>query len=258
MPDQDALEAGLRRLATAIQYPPTPDFRLAVERRIAARQRRPWRRPGRLALAAAVLLAAALVGAVSVPPVRQVVAEWIGLGRIRVERVPALPGPTPLPPGRVRGSLHLGSQVTLAEAATRLGRPVLSPSALGDPDAVYWESASHFVSLVYLPRAGLPETSGTGVAVLVMEARGSVEYPFLAKMAGPGTRFEEVTVQGVKGGWLEGSPHAVAFFDPSGKFVTDDVRLAANVLIWSSGDMTYRIESSLTKERVLPLAASLR
>lgn len=254
MPDQDALEAGLRSLATTIDYPPTPDFRVSVERRIAAGHRPLWR----LALAAALLLAAAVAGAVAAPPVREAVAEWIGFGRIRVERVHALPSPTPLAPGQLKGDLHLGEEVTLVAAATRLGRPVLVPSALGEPDAVYWEPVSHFVSLVYLPRADLPETSGTGVAVLVMEARGSVEYPFLAKMAGPGTRLEEVSVRGVKGGWLEGSPHAVAFFDPSGRFVTDDVRLAGNVLIWSSGDMTYRIESSAPKERVLTLAAALR
>lgn len=254
MADQEGLEARLRSLAGAIHYPPTPDFRVSVEQRIGAGQRRSWR----LALAAAVLLAAAVAGAVTVPPVREALAEWIGFGRIRVERVHTLPSPTPLAPGQVRGSLHLGEQVTLAAAAARLGRPVLVPSALGEPDAVYWESSSRFVSLVYLPRADLPETSSTGVAVLVMEARGSAEYPFLAKMAGPGTRLEEVTVQGVKGGWLEGSPHTVAFFDPSGRFVTDDVRLAANVLIWSTGDMTYRIESSLSRDRVLALAAALR
>ncbi len=252
MADNELLEARLRSLGRKIEYPETPDLRRAVEQRIGGGNRQ-WRW---LAAAAAILFAAGLLTAL-LPPVRDVVAQWIGFGRIRVERVHSLPSPTPAQPNQVVPDLHLGEPVTLAEASSRLGRRVLVPTSLGTPDLILWSADLRFASLVYRPRPDLPEAPGTGVAVLIIEAAGDVDYPILFKMVGPGTRLEAVTVQGVKGGWLEGAPHAVVFLDPTGKFRTDDVRLAGNVLIWSRAGVTYRIESHLSKERTLAIAESL-
>ncbi len=252
MPEPERLERRLRELGPALEYPATPDLRRAVERRLRPR----FRRRGWWAAAAAVLIAAGALALL--PPVRVAVAQWLGLGRVRVERVQNPPSAAPRPAGDAGERLHLGRAVSLDEARDLLGGPVPVPTALGAPDAVYWAAGTRFVSLVYLPRPGLPETAGSGVGVLLMEAAGDVQYPFLGKLLGPQTTLEPADVDGAPGAWLAGAPHAVAYLDPSGRFTTDDVRLVGNVLIWSRAGLTYRIESGLTRERALAIATTLR
>ena len=92
-----------------------------------------------------------------------------------------------------------------------------------------------------------------------MEFRSADSTPFLGKLAGSGTRIEQVSVGGTQGVWLEGAPHEV-FVEPSpsGNVAPDRVRLAGNTLLWYRDGVTYRLEANVTKERALEIAGTAR
>jgi hypothetical protein len=46
--------------------------------------------------------------------------------------------------------------------------------------------------------------------------------------------------------------------DRNGDFVHDSSRLAGNTLIWTDGDVTYRLESALDRDEAIDLASTLR
>jgi hypothetical protein len=63
----------------------------------------------------------------------------------------------------------------------------------------------------------------------------------------------EVMVYGVAD-----DPHRLVVTDPDGLIVTDATRLAGNTLLWTDGDVTYRLESSLDREQAVDLASDMR
>ena len=235
MADFELLESRLADLTGALEWAPTP----RLERRVRAALGRPARPAARwvLALAAAVL-AALVLGAVSLAPVRDTVAGWLGLRHVEIHRVDRLPSPAASPGG-------FGNPVSIAEAGRLAGFAVRVPAALGAPREVDFEPRTGEVTLVY-----------TGA--LVTEAGGSLPMGFIQKMVGPESRVEQVTVNGVPGVWLEGSPHAVVRQDRSGQFVTDSLRLATNTLVWEERGLVLRVESKVSRDRALEIAGTLR
>jgi hypothetical protein len=216
-------------------------------------------------VAAGIAVLGLLLGAV--PPVRDAVAGWLGLRGITIERRHTLPTPArqTAPPSAtgtasVGARLDLGELLPLAEARSRVLFPILIPSALGPPDQVYLRTppSGGAVSLVYLPRPGLPDTAETGVGLLITEFRGSYDTPFLGKLLGGATSVEPVTVAGAAGYWIAGAPHELVYRDMTGNTLGDTIRLAANTLIWERGDLTLRLESSLGREPAIATGAGLR
>ena len=67
-----------------------------------------------------------------------------------------------------------------------------------------------------------------------------------------------MTVDGSQGWWISGAPHFFYYIDPEGNAVEDTHRQVGDTLIWSTGDVTYRLESSLGMEAAISLAESLR
>ena len=258
MTERDPLETRLERLAPHVDYPATPDFRPGVRARL-GREPRPRARTW-LALAAAALLV--LLTAVALtPPARDVVAGWLHIRGVAVERRVELPSPTPRPTDDVAASLVLGERVSQADAEARAGYHVLVPGRLGEPDRIYflnqYRRPPDQVSLVYFERPGIPATSQTGVAVLVIEFKADVERDVLDKLVGPGTTLQTVEVQGVDGVWIAGEPHAL-YFKSGNDQVMDSLRLATNTLLWSREGITYRIEAKISRQEALAIAASMR
>ncbi|MEA2645324.1 MAG: hypothetical protein QOE92_407, partial [Chloroflexota bacterium] len=147
-----------------------------------------------------------------------------------------------------------------AEAERLAGFPLRLPATAGTPDElrVRTHLSTEVVSAVYIPSAALPDPGGSGVGMLLTEFRARVERELFAKVLGPSTTLEEVSVDGVTGYWLAGSPHEVVVKDVHGDVSRDTLRLAENTLLWQKGDVTYRIESALPRDEVLRIAASLR
>jgi hypothetical protein len=73
----------------------------------------------------------------------------------------------------------------------------------------------------------------------------------------PGTRIDEVKVNGGPGYWIEGDPHTIFYLDSRGQGRTETTRLASNVLLWEQNQLTLRIESALPKDQVLRIADSV-
>lgn len=293
-PSEADLELLLTTVSSEISYPPTPPLAGRVRQRLAAQPsplllRRPWLSARRLVVVLTALVLAVVVVLIALPNTRSALAGRLGLPGIEIRQVPSSPrlpvtatplaatptfvpgaapvrGPTALPtlappatPPLGQG-LHLGEPMTLATAQQRVAYPILLPTQLGPPDAVYVGAAppGGEVTLVYRPRAGLPVTTETGIGLLLGEFQGSTDQVFLSKLAGPGTTIVPVTVAGQPGFWLTGQPHEVLYQDAGGVTHQLILRLAGNTLIWTHGALTLRIESALSEEQALTMANTVR
>ena len=238
------LELELRGLGASVAYPATPDLAASVGRRLAER-RRPWWRGSsrRRALAIALAVVAVSSAAVmAVPSARTSILRFLHIGAVTVERVETLP------PARERPlSTGLGRSVT-PEAATALaGFRMLLPEDAAPPHRVYVRDGL---------QSALLDLRGVG-PVLLSEVQGRRQFNFTKKLLEPATRVDEVSVAGNFALWIEGAPHVVMFEGRSGRFRELQTRLAGNVLVWTRGDLTLRLEGELTRERALELAESV-
>jgi hypothetical protein len=252
-------ESELLDLGRRIDYPPTPDLPNAVRRRL-IEQRAPtptrWRARLWALAAAAVAILIIAAGVVTVgPDTRSALAERLGLRGVQITQ------PQQLPSGQAAGRrLNLGQPLTsVADARSRVAFRVPLPSTLGEPDEVYLLDSppGGQVALLYAEREGIPRTSSTGVGLLLTEFQASFPDggPIL-KGVPPGSRLEEVTVNGARAYWIEGDPHTFFFQDAQGRIQAETTRLAANVLLWEDGPVTLRLESALNKDAALAIATS--
>jgi hypothetical protein len=271
--DDLALEGALRDLAPALAVPSPvsggSDVASRVRQRLVSTPsrrvgllgwigRRPVRRSVLVAIAA-ILVLAAIAGAVG-----------LGLPGIRI----IFGGPTPPPatatPTQAAGSsapagsnplgltMGLGTAVSLDEAARIAGIDLVLPTdpVIGPPDAVY--TLVNRVALVWSERPGLPADPDYGVGLLLSEFRGHIDDGYFQKTLDSDAQVTPITVNGNRGYWISGPPHFFYYVDPSGKPVDDSHRIVGDTLIWTDGDVTYRLESRLPMEQAIRLAESLR
>jgi hypothetical protein len=273
--DDQALESALRDLAPAVAYPSAvssgSDVATRVRQQIVAappaRRRsglldwiggRPLRRSLVVAVAALLILAA-IAGAVG-----------LGVPGIRIFFGGSTPSPTSPTPTPTSGSatpaastalgqaMGLGTNVSLEDAAGIAGIQLILPPdpAIGPPDEAY--TLANRVALVWSERPGLPADPDTGVGLLVSEFRGHIDDGYFQKTLDSDAQVMPITVNGDRGYWISGPPHFFYFVDPSGKPVDDSHRIVGDTLIWTDGDVTYRLESRLPMEQAIRLAESLR
>jgi hypothetical protein len=214
------LEHALVALGRELELPPAPDLVPAVRARLEPRRSR---RPLVLALAAAALVA--LVAALAVPQARSTILRFFHLGGVTIERVETLP------PAQERPLTQgLGPRVSVEDASTVADfRPLLPPGI----DHVYVNEGAILVLLQAHDRP-----------VLLTEFRGGM---YMKKILGGQTRIEEVRVGRDYGLWVAGARHV--FRMPS-----QAPRMAGNVLLWTHGDITLRLEGRLTKAEAVRLA----
>jgi hypothetical protein len=242
------LELALADLGRQMDFPPTPDLAPRVRERLAER---PESRPGLtrrhgLALAFA-LLAVAVAAVLAVPQTRAAILEFFHLRGVTIERVGELPT---VPLQRDFNQLFLGERVSLEEARDQAGFEIVVPEALGDPDGVYFQETppGGMVSLVY----GTPEHP----RALFTQFRGTVEDVIFKKVAA-GTQIDSVVVGGEPGYFLSGNPHDFSYFDSSGEYRQEIVRLAGNTLLWERGPLTLRLEADINQQEALKIARSV-
>jgi hypothetical protein len=245
------LELELRELR--VDWPETPDIAGAVAGRLAAapapaRWRRRLDRPAwQLAVAATALIIAVVM---AVPPARSAVLELLGFGSVRIVREEPRPS-------RFAQGLALGTPVTLEQARRRF--PVLVPSAVGQPDAVYLtEDPWVRVDLVYRERPGLPASSNTGAGLLVTEFHAVAE-PLVEKTVGSGATVARVTVGGDPAFFISGANHGFAYIPEGSTGAFEEQRLAGNTLLVERSDgVLLRIEGELGREEAVGIAESAR
>ncbi len=228
------LELRLVALGAEIDYPPAPRFDYSFAE--ARPRRRAWR-PLAVAFAALVLIAAGVLtfseGA------RSAFLEIFHIRGATVERVEELPD---VPVQR----LDFGERLSREAAERRAGFELVD---VGKPDAIFVRDGN-VVSLVY-GRVDQPR-------LVLTELRGSVWQGFIKKAAGPGTRVEQVNVDGEPALFVSGDEHFVMFRDENGLIDDERTYLAGTVLLWNRGPLLLRLEADVTREEALELARSVR
>jgi hypothetical protein len=138
------------------------------------------------------------------------------------------------------------------------GFPLALPtsSSFGAPDATWFTEGR--VTFVWRTQPGLPQTRAAGVGLLLTEFRGTVNEEFFQKMIGPGTTVSPVMVGDVAGWWISGEPHEIVYLDPRGEIIPDTRRVVGDTLLWTRGDMTFRMETSLDRGAAIDLAETIR
>jgi hypothetical protein len=263
---EQELDATLAEVGERLAYPRPTRFADVVRARL--REPRPGRwwdvlRSPRYAFApvAATLAVLALVIVLANPDARAAASEFLRLRGIVIFQAPAIatPSATPAPRASFAGRL-----VTLDEARRGADFTVRAPTdpQLGTPDEVYRgqspDRTHDVVTLVYATRAGIAVSRDAGVSALVVEFRGRIDEALFGKVAGAGTRIEDLTVNGGKGFWIEGEPHLFFYLDEAGMVWNETLRLAGNTLLWEQDGVTYRLEAQVSRDVALRIAASFR
>ena len=248
------LERSLATLGQRIEWPDETDFTRSVRAAIAEAppsRATPWRT---FAFAAAFVALVAMASLLSFPGVRTAVADFLGIGGVRIDTGGSAPTPA--------ADLDLGEGVSLARARDSVSFEVRLPKALGQPDSVWLDAGvtGGQVALAYESSPDLPAAPGTDLGALITQfPDAEVEATALKKVTGSqsGTTFQPVVVEGEQGFWVSGEPHVIAYLEPDGEVRNETVRLAGNVLLWESEGVTYRIESTLSRAEALAIAESL-
>lgn len=253
------LERELWALGRYVEYPPTPALDRPVRERLALEPapRRPrlvWPRGRRAAaLAGVVVLGAGATAYAASESVRDAIRDVLGLEGATIQRSDY---PPPAPTQR---RLALGEPASLAGASRALAFAPLVPSELGDPDRLFVRRSVRGgeLSLVYLPRPGLPRTATTGVGLLIGEFRGDLLGEYLHKIVGDATRVERLRIDGSRAAWIAGAPHFF-FYGDRGTIAESELQLAENVLLVERDDVLVRIEGALGRAAAVRIARSLR
>jgi len=222
------LERELRGLGPAVDWPATPRLDPLLEpQRRARRPRRP------VVVAAVALIVAGLAIALAVPPARSGLLRFFHLGGVTIERVQVLPPAQQRPLART-----LGAPATEAETRAALGAPFRLPLVSGKPR-------------LYLNEGVVSTLLATPAPVLLSELRSDGAV-YLKKLASISTSVEPAAVApGVAALWISGGPHVVDLFGTP-------PRLAGNTLVWTRGNVTFRLEGpGLEEDEAVRLARQI-
>ncbi len=225
--------------AAHLPYPETPDIAGAVQQRLQPAPRQP--RPLRWAVALAVLLLFVAAGLLAIPPVRAAVLDWLHIGAIEVfvvEEVPEMATAVPL------SITDLGEPISLAEAQEIFPVPLFLPPAWDESGVVY--SHDFFERI---PVMTMQWQNPDGVILTFSQ----IAVPNLGMKWAGGEQVVETAVNGETAVWIEG-PHPMDF---AGSGFDFQIVVETNVLIWTDGDVTYRLEGQITQDEAVKFAESL-
>lgn len=228
------IETSLHELRQHLDWPTEVDVALA-----------PRRTPGRR-LIWVVAVASLLIFAL-VPAGREAVAGLARVLGIEIEFRNA---------SNVVEGLNLGPEVGVDEAAAAVDFHLVFPASAGMPEAfhVLATPLSTQVWTVWKPTAELPAIAGSNAGLILAQFRADPEEESITKLASAGIQVISVDVGGEQGYWIAGGPHVLIFND--GEFA-EETRSNGNVLIWTGGEITYRLETALNLPNALNLARNL-
>lgn len=246
--DPSWLHDALARLAAEAGYPPTPAIapRVAAalgRRRPAARGQGGWPWP---ALAAAGIIALAAIAATVLlsRDAREAIAGFLGFGvageRIEIIQAPSDPAATPLP--SIEG---VAEETTLAGAEAALGFAIRAPA----------DVPIQRVLLLQL----------FGLEGVVLQAPGFDIWQFvndagvfLGKGVYGAESIQPIRFEGREAYWVTGGPRVLTVRRDDGTSVTGTaVVTSGHALIFSRGEITFRIEGDLALEEALAIARSI-
>ncbi len=238
----------------------------------------------RLLILGAMLVSAAVALVVLIPGPRSTIAHWFGFGGTRIDPVPTTTRDSITTPSNAStasiattnseaesttavtfpATLQLGSPLSAEAASARTGLQVPLIPALGAPSGIFVTSPPDTgqIVVVYPPSTKLARSPVAGVGALLSAMPGTINEGLFVKTQRQGTTLESfsfVNASGVSVAavWIGGAPHDYAFEDRSGNPVFDTLRLATSTMLWQDGDVTYRLEATLTREQAVAIAATV-
>jgi hypothetical protein len=158
-----------------------------------------------------------------------------------------------VPPG---ATLGLGTLTPFDEVAAATGFTPRLPAGLGAPVASYVNDRR--LEMVWPPSPAHPAIEDTNVGLLVTEFQGRIDQGYYEKVLHGGTEVDAVKVGGNQGYWLYGEPHLLFYIDADGHSIDENRLTVGQVLIWADADLTYRLETTLSRDQAIRLAESLR
>jgi hypothetical protein len=271
---QELFEKQLLSLAKGMEYPRTPDVAGSVMSRLRASpspsgrgvsgEGRPQFFFKRLAWSLTIILIL-FASLMLIPPVRAAVIEFIQIGVVRIfqreptpmtppnEQFPSTIVPltaTPVATSQPLISLleRLAGETTLEEAQQSVNYLIVLPSYpsdLGPPDRVFVQDADGDMTiLVWID----PQQADEILMSLHIVPPGS----WAIEKVKPAL-VQETTVNGRRAIWAVG-PYPLRFSNGNLDFVR---MIDGRVLIWTEGDITYRLETKSSLEEAIKVAESL-
>jgi hypothetical protein len=267
-------ETQVRSIAARMQYPRTPDIAGFVTTRL-----RPATRPRFPSKAIAWSLTILLVLCSSlmlIPPARAAIIEFIQIGIVRI--FPRSAGPTPEPthtstpvsstpipgtplaiapqiatPAPPSSDLipildQFAGKTTLANAQERVHYSILLPTYppdLGEPDYVFVQDAEGEMTILVWADPQLPDKV---LMSLHFIPAGSWAIDKMKPQI-----VKETTVNGGRAVWTVG-PYPLRLYNGELEFTR---LIDGHVLIWTEGEITYRLETDLSLEEAIKVAESL-
>ena len=260
---RERFEQQLISVSKGLDYPRTPDIARGVMKHLQT-PARPRLVSRRLAWSLALLLVL-FSSLMLIPPARAAIIEFIEIGIVRIfraeptpltppqEEFPSTLVPVTATPARTSEPLipileRLAGEMTLEEARQIVGYPILLPSYppdLGPPDRVFVQDADGDMTvLVWIDPQQKDE--------ILMSLHMIPPQSWAVDKMNPAV-IEETTVKGERAIWAVG-PYPLRFSNGN----LDFVRLIdGHVLIWTDGDITYRLETDLGLEEAIKIAESL-
>jgi hypothetical protein len=250
------LDLLLQRTAASMAYPATPQLRARVLTAVHSQHDVPQapspaiarRRPVfAFATIAAVIAAFAAMIALAVPTSRGAIADFFGIERSKVERLPTPPAgatATPFPPG---SELPPGArEATLEEASGALGFDVALPAGAGEPRSVYLvRYAAESIAILRYDSYDLWEAKPRGSVFLKGVGDGSI----VLDLTTPGGR---------QASFITGGGHRVSIYDGDVLVPGSERTVERNTLVFNTGHAFYRIETDMPRSsELLNIADSL-
>lgn len=261
---QELFEKQLVSIAKGLEYPRTPDIAGPVVKRLRAST------PSRFVLRrfawSLTVIAILFASLMLIPPARAAIIEFIQIGIVRIfraEPTPVTPPqqefPSTLMPVTATPAItaeplipmleRLAGERSLAGAQEMVEYPILIPAYppdLGEPDRVFVQNADgNMTILVWID----PERPTEVLMSLHLIPPGS----WAIDKMNP-ARVQETSVNGSQAVWAVG-PYPVQFSNGDMDFVR---LIDGHVLIWTDGEVTYRLETSLTLDEAVKTAESLK
>jgi hypothetical protein len=278
---QELFEKQLRSITKELDYPRTPNIAGSVMKRLrqspspfgrlrsalpgGVRGEGPRRLVSRRFAWTLTVILILFTSLMLIPPARAAIIEFIQIGIVRIFR--AEPTPVTPPEQQIPGVLvpvtatpattsqplipileRLAGERSLEGAQGLVDYPILLPSYppdLGPPDRVFVQDADgNMTILIWVD----PEQPNQVLMSLHLIPPGSWAVDKMKPAI-----VQETTVNGERAVWAVG-PYPVKF--SNGNF--DFVRLVeGHVLIWTEGEVTYRLETELDLEEAIKVAESL-
>jgi len=200
---------------------------------------------------AAILLVITLLGALlAAPQTRAAIAAILQIGAVTIiptTLTPRADEPTPLP-----SILGLAGRTTLADAQRRTPFPIRQPaypSDLGAPQYVYLQNLDGSAVMLVWVDPQHPDR-----VLLALNELGSDAYAY--KIAPQVV--QETQVHGRRALWTTG-PYLLQIGSVSDQHnALRRLVAASHTLIWTEGNITYRLESDASLEEAVRIAESLR